>query len=239
MDLLKKTSDIFTEKLDQVILLEILDVNSNIRLRQIQKFAGDVKPDQLVERWNRQSCHKFKLIGTMKNGDKINVESKEYRFQGIGQLNCSKNIALGPDSSHLKFTNEKGDDYAIDISNKYLTSAFVSNFELNKIGRSITSLRGNEDTKLKGTSPVEIMLGKCESEAVFALNALLEEKMFPFGQPRTKESLLEKDMNVFNLHKLGDAIYNCGLSLTGAMALTKGYKEPEVTKKQKLKAPKV
>jgi hypothetical protein len=237
MNLLTKTSEDFTKNLNQIILIEAIDIKANNRLRQIFQFAGDIKPEALVARWNAQSPHKFGLIGTMKEGDKITLESKEYTFQGIGQLSASKNESNDSTLSHLKFIDSDSNAHLVNIKNKYLTSAFISNFVLNKKGKSITSLQ--ENSKKNDNTPISILLSKCEKETVFALHALLEEKEYPVDKVPTVKNLIEKRINVFNLHNLAVSIDVSNLSITDAFTLSGNSNRVKIKNNDKTTKPSI
>jgi hypothetical protein len=185
----------------------------------------------MIDSWNRRSKNEYNLIGIIKYGQAIKYDNdKDFKFMGIGQLNASP--GLQPDSTHLSVVDNKNNQCVIDISNKYMASAFCSNFILNKEGRSINRLLGSESTTCKQEKLVE-MITSSKKESVFALSALISEKKYPLFKRKSIENLIESEMNVLNLHEIANEIECSGKSITQVFKLSEEIDEKNHTVRNK------
>lgn len=219
MNIFKTTNAKFKEQFNQIMLVEILDNKSKSRIRKIQQFAGDVSPEKLVSDWNKSLDYDFKLIGIMKEGEKIIHNKKEYTFTGIGQFGCPANTP--PKSMHLRLIDKENNQHALELNNKYLTSSFFSMFLLNKAGLSLKPLQKIESPKKEVSDVLTLLLSKFKKDSVFALHSLLQEKKYSPEGSLSLDVLLKKEMNVINLHNLGDSIHKSKVTLNEAFSLAK------------------
>jgi hypothetical protein len=231
MDLLEYSIDDFSKSGDEIILMEKYNNSNDMTERSITEVNSatsramtEKKPTDIISTWNMPKSNqiKYNLIGKIKSGDKITYNGKKYQFKGIGEVSNIKGSKT-LQSNQLKFTDEKNNNYHLSTENKFLVSAFISNFILNQEDRSLTSLRGNSSRlseKLKGNEE----LNKITKEEIYAIDAAMSEKKYPIGKPQTSYHLKNHGINIYNLAETSNTIYTKGISLSEAYGISTNIK---------------